>query len=120
MRSDQPFDSDAFEDILMGEATARRLEHVMDQRARGIVPETSICDSRYQDLMQDPLGCVEAIYLHFEMPLDSETRARMQAYLAAKPKGKHGAHRYTVSAERLGEREHFRSYQRTYDVPDEV
>lgn len=120
MRSDQPFDSDAFEDIMMGEATARRLEHVMEQRARGVVPEASICDSRYQDLMDDPLGCVETIYRHFEMPLTDRVRERMRAYLAAKPRGKFGAHRYTVSDEEIAERRYFRRYQQHYDVPDEV
>jgi hypothetical protein len=120
MRSDQPFDSDAFEDIIMGEATARRLEHVMDQRTRGIVPEANICDSRYQDLMDDPLGCVERIYHHFDMALTTTARERMHDYLAGKPKDKFGAHRYTIDPEQQSERHLFRRYQQHYDVPDEV
>jgi len=120
MRSDQPFDSHAFEDIIMGAATARRLEHGMDQRARGVIPDSSICDSRYQDLMDDPLGCVEGIYRHFEIPLSAQASERMQAYLRAKPKGRFGAHHYTIGDDELGERPLFRRYQQHYDVPNEV
>jgi hypothetical protein len=36
MRSDLPFDAHAFEDIMLGEATARRLERVMEQRRTGV------------------------------------------------------------------------------------
>ena len=120
MRSDQPFDSKAFEDIMLGEATAARLERVMEQREQGLVPEANICDSRYQDLMDDPIGCVEEIYRHFGMNLAAATRKRMQAYLAAKPKGKHGAHRYAVTQQQAAERRYFRRYQEHYGVPDEV
>lgn len=120
MRSDQPFDSDAFEDIMMGEATARRLEHVMDQRARGIVPERNVCDSRFHDLMDDPMACVERIYGHFDWPLSATARERMERYLAGKPRDKAGAHRYAVGDDELAERRFFRRYQEAYGVPDEV
>lgn len=120
MRTDQPFDSDTFEDIMMGEATARRLEHVMDQRARGIVPEANVCDSRYPDLLDDPMGCVEKIYSHFDRDLSDEARERMGAYLTAKPQGRHGRHQYSVGRDELAERRFFRRYQDAYDVPDEV
>jgi len=120
MRSDQPFDSGAFDDIMMGEATAHRLEHVMEQRASGVVPEASICDSRYQDLMDDPLDCVERIYRHFDWTLTAEARARMETYLAGKPRGRFGAHRYSVGEEELAERRFFRRYQQAYDVPNEA
>ena len=47
MRSDQPFNAAMFEDIIMGEATAQRLEGVMAQRESGVVPAENIADSRY-------------------------------------------------------------------------
>ena len=46
----------------------------------------------------------------------------MRAYLAAKPKGKHGEHRYSFYDMRLdvdAERERFRAYYERYDVPIE-
>jgi hypothetical protein len=120
MRSDQSFDSDAFEDIMKGEATARRLERVMVQRANRVVPEANICDSRFQDLMDAPLHCVETIYRYFGMSFSAVTRERMEDYLANKPRDKFGAHRYRVGDEEVAERRFFRRYQQTYDVPGEV
>jgi hypothetical protein len=120
MRSDAPFNAELFEHIVMGEATAARLERVMDQREQGVVPAANIADSRYQDLMDDPIACIEAIYAHFGMTLSDSARGAMLDYLAAKPRGKFGAHAYSVDEGRAGERALFRRYQRYYGVPDEV
>ncbi|MEZ5573959.1 MAG: sulfotransferase [Halioglobus sp.] len=120
MRSDQPFNAQLFDNIIMGEATAQRLERVIVQREQGIVPAANIADSRYQDLMDDPLGCIEGIYAHFGMPLSALTRTRMQDYLRAKPKGKFGQHSYAVDALKARDRPLFRRYQSLYRVPDEM
>jgi hypothetical protein len=120
IRSDQPFNAAMFENIIMGEATARRLEHVMQQREQGILPEANIADSRYQDLMDDPLGCIEHIYGHFGMTLQAPAKRRMREYLATKPKGKFGRHGYEVDEQRARDRPLFRRYQECYDVPDEM
>ncbi|MDZ7784537.1 MAG: sulfotransferase [Halioglobus sp.] len=119
MRSDKPFDARMFENIIMGEATAQRLEHVMAQRDSGVVPEANITDSRYADLMDDPVACIERIYRHFDMALSAEARERMLAYLEEKPSGKFGAHAYTVDEHRRAERALFRRYQERHGVPDE-
>ncbi|MAT94628.1 MAG: sulfotransferase family protein [Halioglobus sp.] len=120
MRSEQPFNAAMFENIIMGEATANRLEAVMALRETGVVPAQNITDSRYQDLMDDPLACIESIYAHFDMALSAQARKRMLAYLQEKPRGKFGAHRYTVGPERAAERALFRRYQERYNVPDEA
>ncbi|NND68572.1 MAG: sulfotransferase, partial [Halioglobus sp.] len=120
MRSDAPFNAGMFENIIMGEPTAQRLEQVMNQREAGVVPERNIADSRYQDLMEDPLVCIERTYAHFGMELTEAARSRMVAYLADKPRGKFGAHAYEVDAARASERALFRRYQEAYAVPDEI
>jgi hypothetical protein len=120
MRSDKVFDADAFADFMQGEATAARLELVMDQRASGVIPEANIYDSRYQDLMDDALACVQGIYAHFGMTLSEEAGARMSDYLGVKPKGKFGAHQYSVNDEEMEERKYFARYQQAYNVPNEV
>jgi hypothetical protein len=107
MRSDQAFNAEMFENIIMGEATANRLEHVIEQREQGVVPAANIADSRYQDLMDDPIGCMGSIYGHFGMTLGEE-------------KGKFGKHDYRVDEARSKERALFRRYQELYDVPDEM
>jgi len=70
--------------------------------------------------MDDPLDCVERIYRHFDWTLTAEARARMETYLAGKPRGRFGAHRYSVGEEELAERRFFRRYQQAYDVPNEA
>ncbi|MGI9285999.1 MAG: sulfotransferase family protein [Pseudomonadales bacterium] len=120
MRSDQPFNAEMFENIIMGEATAQRLEHVIDQREAGIVPGQNIADSRYQDLMDDPMLCIDNIYKHFGMPLSDDAKRGMLNYLAAKPKGKFGKHSYEVDESRSGDRPLFNRYQELYGVPNEM
>ena len=120
MRSDKSFDAGMFENIIMGDATAQRLEHVMRQRDEGVVPAANIVDSRYQDLMDDPLACIERTYEHFNMVLSDTARKNMRDYQAAKPQGKFGTHAYEVKASRRAERALFADYQQRYDVPDEL
>jgi hypothetical protein len=120
MRSDQPFNAELMESIIMGAATAQRLERVIEQREAGIVPPGNIADSRYQDLMDDPMACIEAIYRHFDMDLSKEARSNMLSYLESKPKGKFGKHSYEVDESRAKDRPLFRRYQELYGVPDEM
>ena len=120
MRSDQPFNAEMFEDIIMGEATAARLEKVIEQREAGIVPASNIIDSGYQDLMDQPMLCIESIYDHFGQILSSTARSKMLAYLKSKPKGKFGKHSYDVEASAKADRNLFRRYQEMYGVPDEA
>jgi hypothetical protein len=119
MRSDQPFNAEMFENIIMGGATAARLERVIDQRETGVVPEANINDSRYQDLMDEPMVCIERTYAHFGMTLSDKARSAMLSYLEKKPKGKFGTHSYSVDESRSGERALFQRYQQRYGVPSE-
>jgi hypothetical protein len=121
IRSDKAFDASSFEDITMGAATAARLESVIDQRQNNIVPEANITDSRYQDLMDDPLQCIRGIYSHFDMSLDKGAAINMEQYLNNKPKGKHGAHSYSIDAEEATKDwKLFERYRRHYNIPSEV
>jgi phosphatidylethanolamine-binding protein (PEBP) family uncharacterized protein len=66
-----------------------------------------------------PFETIAALYDHFGWRYTAEAEARMRAYLAAKPKGKHGAHRYDFSAtgfDLATERERFRTYRERYGV----
>jgi hypothetical protein len=120
MRSDQPFNTQLFDNLIMGDATAQRLEYVIEQREQGIVPAANIADSRYQDLMDDPMACIAHIYAHFDMDLSAATSDRMRDYLRHKPQGKFGQHSYTVDARKARDRPLFQRYQRLYNVPDEM
>jgi hypothetical protein len=120
-RSDKDFDAPVFENLLVGEATARQLEQVMDVRDGGVVPGGQIVDVLYQDLMDDPVAAIAKIYKAFGMDFDDTAAERICAYLAFKPKHKHGVHRYQPMPPEMvaRNRPYFRRYQTRYGVPDE-
>jgi Sulfotransferase family len=121
MRSDRPFDSDAWDELMEAEGNAARLERVMRQRDEGIIPNARICDVLYQDIVSDPIGVARQVYAYFGMELGDAAAQRMQRYVAAKPQGKFGAHKYDLdSAEDVSrERTLFRRYQERYAIPSE-
>jgi hypothetical protein len=120
-RSDKDFDAPVFQNLMVGELTAKQLEEVMAFRDRGVVPPGQIVDSRYQDLMTDPVAAIAKIYRAFDMEFDDASAKRIRDYLAFKPKHKHGTHRYEpMNAAQIAEnRPYFRRYQERYGVPNE-
>jgi hypothetical protein len=120
-RSDKDFDAPVFENLLVGETTARQLDQVMGVRDSGVVPDGQIVDLLYQDLIDDPVSAIATVYGAFGMDFDEAAVERIRAYLAFKPKHKHGVHRYTpMPPEMIAlNRPHFRRYQERYGVPDE-
>jgi hypothetical protein len=82
-----------------------------------------IYDLRYQDLRQDPLAAVAAIYAHWGLTLSDDARRRMQIYVERNPQGAHGQHQYSFADTGLNlaeERAKFSIYQERFDVPSEV
>lgn len=121
IRSNKAFDTQMFENILLGSATAERLNNVIRLREQGHITKQNITDSRYQDLMDKPIDCIDSIYQHFGLTLSQATRSQMLGYLENKPKGKFGAHQYQVDTQVAAkERPLFSQYQEHYDVPSEV
>jgi hypothetical protein len=53
-------------------------------------------DIRFADFVDDSMSVIHKIYNHFELGLDSSAESSMADYLAANPKGKHGAHEYDL------------------------
>jgi hypothetical protein len=107
-----------------GPQLARGYEAVLRQeiakRADGRIPDARIVDVRYADLMRDLPGTIRSLYERAEWELRPEVLARMQDYAARRPRGAHGAHRYSLEAaglDRDAEREHFRFYFERYHVP---
>ncbi len=121
-RSDKDFDAPVFQDLLVGELTAQQLERVMDLRDEGVVPPGQIIDSRYQDLLTDPVAAIARIYEAFAIPFGEPAADRIRRYLAFKPKHKHGVHSYDLMApdQVAKNRPYFRRYQERYGVADEV
>lgn len=121
MRSDKPFDAQAFESLLTPESVAARLENVIDQLARGEIPRDRLFDFQYADLIRQPLPAVQTLYQQAGMALSPDATARMQAYLQHKPQGKFGKHDYSLGSpdEIARKRALFARYQDYYGVPNE-
>jgi hypothetical protein len=106
-----------------GETCRALLDGMTALRASGAIHPRQFHDLRYADLVAKPLDAIGALYDAFGLRLSAEAEVRMRAYLAAKPRGKHGAHRYDFAAtgfSRDAERERFRPYQERYGVASEV
>jgi hypothetical protein len=98
------------------------LEGAIAQRTSGAVPDAQIVDSHFLDLMADPVANVHGLYdrLGLDWPAGHDTRIR--DYLAAKPKGKHGEHKYSFASVGLDEdhvRATFAAYVAHYGITEE-
>ena len=93
-------------------------------RASGDVDPAQFHDVRYAELVARPHRDARcALRRTSGSASPAEAEARMRAYLAAKPKGKHGAHRYDFAAtgfDLAAERERFRPYRERYGVDSRV
>lgn len=118
MRSDKAFDAKAFEELLSPEGTAARLEQMIDWMESGAIASDLISNSRYSDLVENPVAALEALYAKMGFPFTAETRAAVESYLANKPKGKFGAHKYSVD-QQDSTRRLFDRYQTYFNVPSE-
>jgi hypothetical protein len=72
--------------------------------------------------MRDPPGAIEKLYAEIGRPFTPDHARAIRDYLANKPKGKFGAHRYApedwdMDSEQI--RATMRPYMDYYDVPEE-
>lgn len=105
-----------------GETCRYLLDSAEAVRNSGIAPPGQFCDVRYADLMRDPFDTLAGVYRHYEIPFTTEAESAMRSYLDAKPKGKHGAHRYAfedTGLDKKEERGRFADYLEKYGVPAE-
>lgn len=91
----------------------------MNERADGTIPSGQIADLHFQQLMADPVSAIRGVYEKLGLEFSDGFAERILAYLADKPRGKHGAHRYapedySLSAERI--RKDFEFYTDHYGV----
>jgi hypothetical protein len=121
VRSDA-VDAEMFKGWFSPETCRALLDGMSAFRDSGAIPAAQFCDVLYADLLRDPAGVVERAYARFGLPFAPELGERIRAYVAAKPRGKHGAHKYDFGAlgrDASAERERFRTYQERFGVPSE-
>ena len=66
----------------------------VDLRASGAVPGNRFVDVHFAELMSDPVATLRAAYAKMGRDLTDDHAAAVLDYLANKPKGKFGVHRY--------------------------
>jgi hypothetical protein len=98
------------------------LEGAIVQRSDGSVPAERIVDSHFLDLMADPVTTLRALYDRLGLVWPAGHDGRIRDYLAAKPQGRHGAHRYTLADVGLDDdhvRATFAAYVAHYGIVEE-
>jgi hypothetical protein len=122
VRSDA-IDADALLGWFTGETCLALLERAAALRASGRVDPKQFFDVRYEDLVKQPIPTIAGLYAHFGIDFSADAERRMREYLADKPKGKHGEHRYEFAHtgfDLAAERERFRAYRERYGVAAEA
>ena len=122
MRSSQEFDASAFESLMTPEAGAERLNAVVELLESRAVSKDRVNHVLYSQLVEQPLAALETLYQTMGLTFDDNSRKAMQHYLAQKPKGKFGKHRYQTddAQERDRKRALFQRYQDYFGVPNET
>ncbi|MDT8409305.1 MAG: sulfotransferase [Wenzhouxiangellaceae bacterium] len=93
--------SDAADAQAIGREMAARwgdgLLQSLEMRASGALPAERFIDIDYRAIVRQPIDVVKSIYAHFGRQLDDQAEQAMREFLAANPKDKHGAHRYSLA-----------------------
>jgi hypothetical protein len=99
------------------------LDMIGAQRADGSIPDDRVADVRYEDLVREPVATVRALYRDLGLDLSDDVAQAIQAYVDARPKGRHGGAGYRFSDLGLDEgalRSALAGYMGTYAVPEEA
>ena len=94
----------------------------IEDRAAGRLPDDRFFDLHYTDLLADPAGAIGAAYEHFGWEMPAQLPGAVADYLARKPKGAKGRHRYSPEAFGLtaeGIRAEFGDYIDRFDIAAE-
>jgi hypothetical protein len=116
--------SDSADPVRIGrnvmEVWSAYLQRAVDARRRHRDASEQFFDAYFGDTLADPIALLDKAYAHFGLELQDEAKTRMQAFLAANPRGSRGTHRYELADFDLdlGEiRERFADYCGEFDVP---
>ena len=98
------------------------LDMVVEQRRTGVLPDDRCIDVRFAELMADQIGTIAGIYDDLGLSLTDDAAERIQNYLRAKPRGRHGGHSYRIEdlgLDRAEMRRSFANYMRYFNIPEE-
>ena len=121
-RTDDPWGGGMLDDLVMADGRSATHRNLMQWMEDGTLRPGYVSNVQYQDFMNDPVDAISRCCADLGIPFDEGSAAGVRAYLAAKPKGKHGKFEYESAdaAQIAVERERFRTYQEYFGVPNEV
>jgi hypothetical protein len=91
--------------------------------ANETLPPDRVVHLRYRDLVGDPAGAVMQVYTAFGLRYDEGFKARIAAYVAAKPNGGYGQLRYRMEdygIDAARERRRYADYVAAFDIGPEA
>lgn len=100
----------------------RVVQHTLDVRNSKQYPDAVFYDMYFSDFVADQFAVVGHIYDALGLPMTEQAAARMKAFIADNPKGKHGLHTYTPEEYGLVPeqiREQFQGYIDHFRLPPE-
>lgn len=88
--------------------------------AAAALPAKRVLHLHHREVTAEPLVALDRLYRHFDLPFEAPARARITAFVAARPQGGYGANRYDpaefgLDLGRLNER--FERYIRAFAEP---
>lgn len=88
----------------MTEGVAVLFDFVDEQVDAGAIPAGRVVDIRYADLVTDPVATVARVYEATDIELPPQMPDAIREYVAARPRGRHGRHRYDLATFGIDER----------------
>lgn len=121
-RTDDPWGGGMLDQLVMADGRAETHANLIKWMEDGTLRDGYVSNVQYRDFMNDPVATARQLYGDLGIELTESVASAMQAYLEAKPKGKHGRFEYESPAtEQVAvERDQFRVYQDYFGVPDEI
>jgi len=117
--------SDAFSAERVGSEVTREVWPQLLRRGlelRAQLPADRFVDVRYRDFMADPVGCVAGVYERLGLEATGALRARVAAFLRARPQGAEGVHHYSTAQFGIDaetERRRYADYIDRFQIPPE-
>ncbi len=94
----------------------------MDWRRDGTLPDAQFIDVHFDDVVKQPVDTVREVYDQLGWGFGDDVAAKIADYVAKKPKGSRGVHRYAladVGLDAAEERRRFSTYTAHYGVHEE-
>ncbi len=110
----------ASSDRVIRRQVGRQVEGWLDfslGRAAAVAADERFVDIAFEDLVRDPLGCVERIYDRSGIPMTPDARSRMAGFMEANPRDRRGRHVYDAQGFGIrGDGAGFEAYRERFGV----